>query len=93
MVEGLDAQLAELEARVPLPAGFVVPGGTVVAAAIDLARTLVRRAERRAVSLQRAGLLENREVLRYLNRLSDLLFMLAREAEQGATSLRHPADS
>ena len=43
----------------------------------DLARTLVRRAERRAVSLQRAGLLENREVLRYLNRLSDLLFMLS----------------
>jgi cob(I)alamin adenosyltransferase len=66
---------------------------STIAAAIDLARTLVRRAERRAVSLQRAGLLENREVLRYLNRLSDLLFMLAREAEQGATSLRHPADS
>ena len=66
MVERLDAQLAELEERVPLPPGFVVPGGTVVAAAIDLARTLVRRAERRAVSLQRAGLLENGEVLRYL---------------------------
>jgi cob(I)alamin adenosyltransferase len=92
MVEGLDAQLAELEERVPLPPGFVVPGGTAVAAAIDLARTLVRRAERRAVSLQRAGLLENGEVLRYLNRLSDLLFMLAREAEQGSTTLRHPAD-
>ncbi|MGD0447962.1 MAG: cob(I)yrinic acid a,c-diamide adenosyltransferase [Candidatus Dormibacteria bacterium] len=92
MVEGLDAQLAELEERVPLPPGFVVPGGTVVAASIDLARTLVRRAERRAVSLQRAGLLENGEVLRYLNRLSDLLFMLARDAEQGATILRHPAD-
>ena len=93
MVEGLDGRLAELEESVPLPAGFVVPGGTVVAASIDLARTLVRRAERRTVSLQRAGLLENPEVLRYLNRLSDLLFMLAREAEQGATTLSHPAGS
>ena len=93
LVEGLDARLAELEERVPLPRGFVVPGGTVVAASIDLARTLVRRAERRAVSLHRAGLLENPEVLRYLNRLSDLLFMLAREAEQGATILRKPPAS
>jgi cob(I)alamin adenosyltransferase len=93
MVERLDAQLADLEARVPLPRGFVVPGGTPVAAAIDLARTLVRRAERRAVSLRRTGLLENPEVLRSLNRLSDLLFMLAREAEQGATVLRHPSDA
>jgi cob(I)alamin adenosyltransferase len=88
MVEGLDAQLAELEARIPLPRAFVVPGGTVVAATVDLARTLVRRAERRAVSLQRAGALENPEVLRYLNRLSDLLFMVAREAEAGATLQR-----
>jgi cob(I)alamin adenosyltransferase len=46
---------------------------------------LVRRAERRTVTLQRSGELENPEVLRYLNRCSDLLFMLAREAEQGAT--------
>jgi cob(I)alamin adenosyltransferase len=45
---------------------------------------MVRRAERRAVALRRAGELENAEVLRYLNRCSDLLFMLAREAEQGA---------
>jgi cob(I)alamin adenosyltransferase len=45
----------------------------------------VRRAERNAVALQRQGGVENPEVLRYLNRCSDLLFMLAREAEQGAT--------
>jgi len=88
MVEGLDAQLADLEARVAIPRAFVVPGGTPVAAAVDLARTLVRRAERRAVSLRRAGALENPEVLRYLNRLSDLLFVIAREAEGGATSTR-----
>ncbi|MGO8686788.1 MAG: cob(I)yrinic acid a,c-diamide adenosyltransferase [Candidatus Dormibacteria bacterium] len=86
MVADLDARLADLEARVPLPRAFVVPGGSPVAAAVDLARTLVRRAERRAVSLRRAGGLENGEVLRYLNRLSDLLFMLAREAEGAATT-------
>lgn len=81
MVEALDAEVGALEARVELPRGFVIPGGTAVAAAIDLARTFVRRAERRTVSLERAGGLANPEVLRYLNRCSDLLFMLAREAE------------
>jgi len=85
MVEALDTWVAELEGRVPLPGGFVVPGGSQLSAAFDMARTLVRRAERRAVALRRGGELENREVLRYLNRCSDLLFMLAREAEQGAT--------
>lgn len=84
MVDALDREVAALEARVPLPKGFVIPGGDPVAAAIDLGRTLVRRAERRAVSLQRAGGLANGEVLRYLNRSSDLLFMLAREAEGDA---------
>ncbi|MBV8194188.1 MAG: cob(I)yrinic acid a,c-diamide adenosyltransferase [Candidatus Dormibacteraeota bacterium] len=84
MVEALDRWVADLEASVTLPQGFVVPGGTARAAAFDMARTLVRRAERRAVALQRADELENREVLRYLNRCSDLLFMLARQAEQGA---------
>jgi cob(I)alamin adenosyltransferase len=85
MVDALEDEIHDLEARVPLPGGFVIPGGTPAGAAIDLARTLVRRAERRTVSLLREGGVENPEVLRYLNRCSDLLFMLAREAEQGAT--------
>jgi cob(I)alamin adenosyltransferase len=84
MVERLGAAVAALEARVALPKGFVIPGGDPVAAAIDLGRTFVRRAERRAVTLHRAGGLANVEVLRYLNRCSDLLFMLAREAEGDA---------
>lgn len=84
MVDALEAETHGLEARIPLT-GFVIPGATPVGAAIDLARTLVRRAERRAVTLRREGLLENAEVLRYLNRCSDLLFMLAREAEEGGT--------
>jgi cob(I)alamin adenosyltransferase len=86
MTDALEAEVHALEQRVPLPRAFVVPGGSLPGAALDLARTLVRRAERRAVTLQRAGQLENTEVLRYLNRVSDLLFMLAREAEQGATT-------
>jgi len=85
MTEALHAEIRALEARVRLPKSFVIPGGSPSGAALDLARTLVRRAERRAVSLQRSGELENAEVVRYLNRCSDLLFMLARDAEQGAT--------
>ncbi|MFN2452258.1 MAG: cob(I)yrinic acid a,c-diamide adenosyltransferase [Candidatus Dormibacteria bacterium] len=88
LTQALDREIAELEARVPLPRAFVIPGGSVVGAHLDVARTLVRRAERRAVSLQRQQLLENPEVLRYLNRLSDLIFLLAREAELGRTTAR-----
>lgn len=84
MVDALEGEVHDLEARVPLPKAFVIPGGTVAAAALDMARTFVRRAERRAVALRRTGDLENAEVVRYLNRCSDLLFMLARKAEQGA---------
>ena len=84
-VDALEAEVHQLEETVGLPEGFVIPGGNPGAAAIDLGRTLIRRAERRAVTLQRQGSLENPEVLRYLNRLSDLLFMLARQEEAGRT--------
>jgi cob(I)alamin adenosyltransferase len=86
--ERLEEWVHRLEREVGIPAGFVLPGGSPGAAAIDLARSLVRRAERRTVSLQRRGLLGNAEVLRYLNRLSDLLFMLARQEEAGETVLK-----
>ena len=79
----LEAEIADLERSVPLPDAFVIPGGTTQAAALDVARTVVRRAERRIVALQQSGQLHNPEVLRYVNRLSDLLFMLAR-AEEGS---------
>ncbi|MHB1527163.1 MAG: cob(I)yrinic acid a,c-diamide adenosyltransferase [Candidatus Dormibacteria bacterium] len=84
----LEASVHALEQTVGLPPGFILPGGTPGAAAVDLARTLVRRAERRAVALMRAGELANQEVVRYLNRLSDLLFMLARQEEAGNTVLK-----
>jgi cob(I)alamin adenosyltransferase len=78
----LEAEIVELEQQITLPDAFVIPGGTPAAAALDVARTVTRRAERRIVRLQQAGQLKNPEVLRYVNRLSDLLFMLAR-AEEG----------
>jgi cob(I)alamin adenosyltransferase len=79
----LEDETHALEATHPLPDAFVIPGGSVAAAALDVARTVVRRAERRIVALQDAGALHNPEVVRYVNRLSDLVFMLAR-AEEGS---------
>ena len=86
MTRQLEDEIDQLEASVPLPQAFVIPGGTSAAAALDLARTVCRRAERRIVGVQEAGLLTNPEVLRYMNRLSDLLFMLARAEEGGAST-------
>lgn len=78
---------ALLEAH-PLRPEFVLPGETLGAAALDLARSTIRRAERQAVALDRGGALADPEVLRYLNRVSDLLFALARyeEAERGKSA-------
>ena len=78
----VESEIVDLERRFPLPDAFVIPGGTPAAAALDVARAVLRRAERRIVGLQQGGQLRNPEVLRYANRLSDLLFMLAR-AEEG----------
>src|SRR6266699_191208 len=78
----IQSEIVDLERRFPLPDAFVIPGGTPAAAALDVARAVLRRAERRIVGLQQGAQLRNPEVLRYANRLSDLLFMLAR-AEEG----------
>jgi cob(I)alamin adenosyltransferase len=82
MVAGLDETLQELEAHVTMPSEFVIPGETPTSAGIELARTIVRRAERRAVGLGRDGLIPGDHLLPYLNRLADLLWVLARAAEQ-----------
>ena len=87
----LDSQVARLEADIDrlndaLPAlqSFVLPGGTPAAAALHLARTVCRRAEREAVRLAEAGEQVSGPAMRYLNRLSDLLFVAARWAnDQG----------
>ncbi|MGH7903203.1 MAG: cob(I)yrinic acid a,c-diamide adenosyltransferase [Candidatus Dormibacteraceae bacterium] len=80
-VERLEAIMAELEAQAPMPDGFILPGATPASAALDLARTVTRRAERRSVGLRRSGALGDPEAPRYLNRLSLLLFVLGRFEE------------
>ena len=74
----LEAETDALSADVPLPPQFVLPGESVPGAGLDVARTVARRAERVAVALGQAGQIQNPEILRYLNRLSSLLFILAR---------------
>jgi cob(I)alamin adenosyltransferase len=85
--------MAELEEAAPMPAGFILPGATPASAALDVARAVTRRAERRCVSLRRAGGLENEWVVRWLNRLSLLLFVLARYEESLAGRHAEPAKS
>jgi cob(I)alamin adenosyltransferase len=83
MVEGLGRLVVDLEAHIAMPREFVVPGETRISATLELARTIIRRAERRAVALQRTGLLPDGSlVIPYLNRLADLAWILARAAEQ-----------
>jgi cob(I)alamin adenosyltransferase len=84
MVERLERRIDEVVAEHPLPNAFVVPGANPVSAALDLSRSVVRRAERAVVALEEAGRAVNGDVRRYLNRLSDLLFVLARR-EAGET--------
>ncbi|HEX5950170.1 MAG TPA: cob(I)yrinic acid a,c-diamide adenosyltransferase [Actinomycetota bacterium] len=84
MVARLETWIDELVLAHPLPNAFVVPGANPVSACLDAARSVTRRAERRAVELRETGDVVNEVVLRYLNRLSDLLFVLAR-VEAGET--------
>jgi cob(I)alamin adenosyltransferase len=77
----LEGWLGELEATGPAFRGWAIPGANAAAAALDIARTVCRRAERRICGLQLAEGLANGEILVYLNRLSDLLWLLARKVE------------
>jgi len=79
----LDEWIKELEAHQPEFHGWATPGENPSSAALDVARTICRRAERRVCALQEAGQLQNPESIIYLNRLSDLLWLLARNAEHG----------
>ena len=78
MVERLERWIDDLTEEVDLPPKFIVPGASAASGAIDLARTLTRDAERRIVALAEVETPRNDNVLRYVNRLSDLLFILAR---------------
>jgi len=84
-VESLEKLADELKREVEIGNRFIIPGESVSGATVDLARTIVRRAERHLVRMAHAGEIDNPEVLRYLNRLSDVLFVLARYVERGHT--------
>jgi cob(I)alamin adenosyltransferase len=74
--EWLESQTEALSNLAPLPGGFILPGDSPAGAALDLARTVVRRAERRVAELLERGELANRLLQQYLNRLSSLCFAL-----------------
>jgi len=80
LITRLEEWIERLQEEVAIPRSFILPGDNPVSAALDLARTIVRRAERRAAAMRDAGLLDHAEVHAYLNRAADLLFTLARYA-------------
>jgi len=77
MVKNLENQIDIYEAEIPELKNFILPGGTKASALLHLSRTVCRRAERRVINLSNVEQI-NLEVVKYLNRLSDLLFVLAR---------------
>jgi cob(I)alamin adenosyltransferase len=82
MVEQVEADIDRYMGQVDLPPHFVIPGGTELSAALDVARSTIRRAERRVVELRGSDGLASDIVLRYINRASDLAFALARFADE-----------
>lgn len=92
MVDGLEQAIDEYVARTNMPDQFIVPGESRGSAFLDYARTVIRRAERQTVAMERDGLLADaageNQVLRYLNRLADLVFVLARYEEGDFRTLR-----
>ena len=81
MADELEGLIDEIESEIKIPKAFIIPGSNLASAALDLSRTIVRRAERRVVMLKEKGELRNEAILQYLNRLADLLFVLARYEE------------
>ena len=81
MLESVEAELATWEARVTMPREFVIPGETRASAALELARSVLRRSERRIVGLAAAEPI-GEWLMAYVNRVADLLWVLARAAEQ-----------
>src|SRR5579883_1307414 len=91
-VQQLEAIEESLKQEVEIPNKFIIPGDTLDGAALDLARTIIRRAERMAVKLLHDGVIQNGEVVRYLNRLSDLIFILARYVEVKSSLAQRPQE-
>lgn len=83
-LERLEAQMGEIESGVQMPSHFILPGQSVASAAVDVARTVVRRAERRLITLERISGQTHDLPRRYLNRLSLCLFVIGRLEEDSA---------
>ena len=83
-IQWLESQVDNLTATIPLPAEFILPGDSLSGAALALARTIVRRAERRVAELLDTGEIQNPILLQYLNRLSSLCFALELLENQSA---------
>jgi len=83
MVTHLEHLIDELNGEITLPRSFIIPGASPGSGALDLSRSILRRAERHVVALKEKGLLKNPHVLQYLNRLADLIFMMARYEDRG----------
>lgn len=81
MVDRLERLIDEFEAEMEMPRRFIIPGASPSSAALDMARTIVRRAERRVTELKNSGVVSNERLLQYLNRLADLIFTVARYEE------------
>jgi cob(I)alamin adenosyltransferase len=78
MTAHLEDLIDELNQEITLPRAFIIPGASTASGALDLGRSILRRAERRVVALKEQGLLGNPQVLKYINRLADLVFVMAR---------------
>ena len=83
-LDWLEAQTDALGAEVDMPKAFIVPGDSVVGATLEIARTVTRRAERLVARLAHEGELRDDTPLKYLNRLSSLLFVMARVEDRAA---------
>ena len=81
MVAELEAMIDRYMARVDLPPKFVIPGGNQLSAQLDVARTTIRRAERRISELNEAGEIASETVIHFVNRASDLAYAMARFAD------------
>jgi len=80
-ISQIEQLMEELKSQIELPRGFITPGATQVGAMLDVGRGVVRRAERALAFLTHRGIITNEAVLRYVNRASDFLFVLARYEE------------
>jgi cob(I)alamin adenosyltransferase len=95
MVAALDSEVQRIEAMPGILNDWSVPGELAASAAFDVARTVCRRAERLAVALYEAGEIENPQILAYLNRLSDVLWLIGRllELRSGADAKLRTAET